>query len=584
LLERMVTHCFSGGFSPIIRMATAKTKKVCSNFQRGRCKFGDKCVFLHIAVGEKEQIPAEITAIASIDATGIQGDEHDGKKHSDGEKATNKNNNTEEMTSLASVSVAGDSRSAISPDVLITNLRLKLKVAISNGEIVDEICKAVRASFPSAHAAATSTSSTPLFDPTVLSQRWETMDNFRSNYMKTSATLADVMQKLGMLEEVNADLESKLRVMSAKFLQSEDSLQALERKLAEKNSAPTDASLTAKLQDLERQLNARDEATVALNERLEASQRHVKTLKESSSAAVKERDELRREAGRLESDISLLRAAHRKALQESPAHTASSIKSTTILQAQLDNTLSELELRTEEYKSERKVRESLEKRILALEAEVKAMNEHIREQETMMKVLDTENVVAVDHLVRMQACLVEAGIEYQLDGAGGGGGGGGGMTFQQGGHSGSSSLGKGSNYEPRHVPSPRTPGVPSTPTLSSSHGKTPNSANANVNVNAPFASQVRRPAVPFLRAYTGGRTRAEMAADVDEFVGVLKKRFAANGIELPLSKLSDCVYQLGKRKVHLSVQGGGVNAGGSLVVRLGGGWQSFYEFLDRARF
>ena len=75
-----------------------------------------------------------------------------------------------------------------------------------------------------------------------------------------------------------------------------------------------------------------------------------------------------------------------------------------------------------------------------------------------------------------------------------------------------------------------------------------------------------------------------LGEDVDEFVGVLKKRFAANGIELPLSKLSDCVYQLGKRKVHLSVQGGGVNAGGSLVVRLGGGWQSFYEFLDRARF
>ena len=43
-------------------------------------------------------------------------------------------------------------------------------------------------------------------------------------------------------------------------------------------------------------------------------------------------------------------------------------------------------------------------------------------------------------------------------------------------------------------------------------------------------------------------------------------------------KKSDCVYQLGNRKVTLSA------IANKLVVRLGGGYSDFLEFLEKARF
>ena len=47
---------------------------------------------------------------------------------------------------------------------------------------------------------------------------------------------------------------------------------------------------------------------------------------------------------------------------------------------------------------------------------------------------------------------------------------------------------------------------------------------------------------------------------------------------MPFHKKSDFVYQLGCRKVTLNV------VAEKLVVRLGGGYTDFLEFLEKARF
>ena len=67
------------------------------------------------------------------------------------------------------------------------------------------------------------------------------------------------------------------------------------------------------------------------------------------------------------------------------------------------------------------------------------------------------------------------------------------------------------------------------------------------------------------------------ADDVDLRVVALKKRFTDNGMTLPLRKVADFQYTLGNKKVKLNL------VGGKLVVRTGGGHQSFLEFLERQR-
>lgn len=58
----------------------------------------------------------------------------------------------------------------------------------------------------------------------------------------------------------------------------------------------------------------------------------------------------------------------------------------------------------------------------------------------------------------------------------------------------------------------------------------------------------------------------------------LKARFSENGCPLPFAKKLDFVYQLGSRKVTLNV------VSSKLVVRMGGGYTDFLEFLETARF
>ena len=65
---------------------------------------------------------------------------------------------------------------------------------------------------------------------------------------------------------------------------------------------------------------------------------------------------------------------------------------------------------------------------------------------------------------------------------------------------------------------------------------------------------------------------------MEQKVNALKKEiYKSNGFKLPLSKVHDCTYKLGKRKILLNM------IGGELQVLMGGGWQNFEEFLSRTQ-
>ena len=72
--------------------------------------------------------------------------------------------------------------------------------------------------------------------------------------------------------------------------------------------------------------------------------------------------------------------------------------------------------------------------------------------------------------------------------------------------------------------------------------------------------------------------RQSKCAAVDQLAAELVARFSEQGCPLPLRRHSDFVYQLGNRKVSLSV------ISGKLVVRHGASYVDFLEFLETARF
>ena len=72
--------------------------------------------------------------------------------------------------------------------------------------------------------------------------------------------------------------------------------------------------------------------------------------------------------------------------------------------------------------------------------------------------------------------------------------------------------------------------------------------------------------------------KATIQMAVDTLANDLKRRFSDNGVNLPFSKEKDCIYKLGTRRVMLNV------IGNKLMVRMGGGFVDFLEFLETARF
>lgn len=71
--------------------------------------------------------------------------------------------------------------------------------------------------------------------------------------------------------------------------------------------------------------------------------------------------------------------------------------------------------------------------------------------------------------------------------------------------------------------------------------------------------------------------RQVTAEDVDSEVARLRAKFKENGADLPLHRLGDFVYSLNGRKVTLGL------GNGRLLVKMGGGSQPFLEFLEKTR-
>lgn len=70
-------------------------------------------------------------------------------------------------------------------------------------------------------------------------------------------------------------------------------------------------------------------------------------------------------------------------------------------------------------------------------------------------------------------------------------------------------------------------------------------------------------------------TTSDLAPLVDEKVQQIQKQFESNGQEIPLVRIGDCYYQLGRRKLNLTL------AGNQIVVKTGGGTQPLLTFLKR---
>eukprot|EP00742_Colponemidia_sp_Colp-10_P007614 GILJ01008206.1.p1 GENE.GILJ01008206.1~~GILJ01008206.1.p1 ORF type:complete len:698 (-),score=135.75 GILJ01008206.1:34-2127(-) len=67
------------------------------------------------------------------------------------------------------------------------------------------------------------------------------------------------------------------------------------------------------------------------------------------------------------------------------------------------------------------------------------------------------------------------------------------------------------------------------------------------------------------------------ALELEHSVAEIKRSFEKNHMHLPIIKVSDSVYLLGKKKIHLRL------LGGKPVVRMGGGFSDFLEFLEKTR-
>lgn len=93
----------------------------------------------------------------------------------------------------------------------------------------------------------------------------------------------------------------------------------------------------------------------------------------------------------------------------------------------------------------------------------------------------------------------------------------------------------------------------------------------------PRPGTTSRTAVPLEKKIGRKPTAQETSELIERAIGKLKKRFRANGIELPLERLQGCMYALAGQKIHLLV------VGGKLSVRTGGGHLDFLAYLSQKR-
>ena len=116
---------------------------------------------------------------------------------------------------------------------------------------------------------------------------------------------------------------------------------------------------------------------------------------------------------------------------------------------------------------------------------------------------------------------------------------------------------------PNRKPSPGT-----APRRSASVDRAAMAAQATTNFNEVMMSRLRRAIAP-------PPTKEQLGEVVHAMVGELCKSLAKHGTRFPAQRLGPCVYQCGRRKLHLSVDSG------RLVVKCGGGHVDLLEHIER---
>ncbi len=120
-------------------------------------------------------------------------------------------------------------------------------------------------------------------------------------------------------------------------------------------------------------------------------------------------------------------------------------------------------------------------------------------------------------------------------------------------------------------------------TLDSTSGKTPSPSHRNYKTWVRDMSQPQS-AGEAGRASTqrgasvlnGAAAQAQTERDVKAMVEELMARFKSSGVALPLKCISGVSYHLGQRKLHFGMRNG------RLMVRVGGGYCDFLEYLAKA--
>lgn len=150
------------------------------------------------------------------------------------------------------------------------------------------------------------------------------------------------------------------------------------------------------------------------------------------------------------------------------------------------------------------------------------------------------------------------------------------------------------NTSPSRILQPRRPASASSTMRRRTSFSSTNTVSSNIKHSITSQNQIQQlqqdsqiqhrlehMAERIMKSLRGAPPADENYKEVDRMVEAIKSQFRDKGINLPLKKYKNSVYTLGhsepfKRKLHLNV------IGGELVVRLGGGFQSFLSVLDKA--
>lgn len=129
---------------------------------------------------------------------------------------------------------------------------------------------------------------------------------------------------------------------------------------------------------------------------------------------------------------------------------------------------------------------------------------------------------------------------------------------------------------PDSYPPTPTAAMPASSRLVESHAKSPLKSTAAPIATPDDPTSYSDAMVGRLRrAVAPPPTREQMAALVDAMVAAIQPEFDRRGLGVEFIKVGKCLYQVGRRRLNLSVDSG------RLVVKSGGGHTELLEYIER---